>query len=615
MLKVDILYPQPNTTLYGNELKFRYKLLNNLEKYKTDKIVLSINGEVEIESATNGSYIFSNLNNGDYEIVGYLKNKNNVKIENTEFSVKFNVINQKYESKNLTWAFAKTKLPQFIQDDYSTFTRFVEAYYEWLHKSNNPVYMPFASEFFADIDTSPEVFLSNFRIQYLNDFPDNLFKLGDQKNLRTLVKNIKQFYRAKGTEKSFRFLMRLLFNSYVDFYYPKKDLMKASGNLWVENVGMKIKNIDVSNAFLLKNAIIYQKPNTTITASARVLRVNAEKELNQTIVELFVANVIGTFNDTLPVYCDVINNGVKQTLKMDLLTVISSVNITSRALKVNDKIYLKPGNETGSETGSSFFAVVQEVDLLGNVKRFNIINSGYNYTGFHELYKKNKDGTFTKITGSYQTGVLTRYPGYYKTISSSPSSRGKLQDNRIYQELSYVLQTELNVVNYADLFKRLVHPAGVGLFGSYLIKRDEQLSLEDKTEINLYYSGFIGNFLPYTFNTIKNLRNDNYPNGNPITYPTGLKDLYPLGFDPTQTLPNEITAEFEHIPLPYQQLKNGVTTLNFTFIPNVSDSSNINTYWVVFPHPNILLNTSDTMKDIKIRDFLTIKIDDLTTNS
>ena len=615
MVQVEILYPQPDIAIYGNELKFRYKLLNNLEKYKTHKIVLSIDGgETEITSDLTGSYIFSSLVNKNYELTGYLKNKNNVKIEDTEFSVKFNVVNEKYESKNLTWAFSKTKLPQFIQDDYRTFTRFTEAYYEWLHKSNNPVYMPFTSEFFADVDNTPEVFLSNFRIQYLNDFPENIFELGDTKNLRTVIKNIKDFYRAKGSEKSFKFLFRLLYNTYVDFYYPKKDLIKASGNLWVENVGMKIKNIDVQTAFLLKNAIIYQKPTTTITASARVLQINVEKELNQKIIELFVANVVGTFDASKPVYCDVIIDGKQQTIEMDLLTVVTEITITSRSLKVGDKIYLKPGNETGVETGSSFFAIIQEVGLLGEVKRFNIINSGYNYTGLHELYKKNKDGTFTKISGTYETGVLTRYPGYYKTISSSPSSRGKLQNNREYQELSYVLQVEGNILNYADIVKRLVHPAGTGLFGSYLIKRDEQLNIQDNNEINNYYWGFIGNYLPYTFNTIKNLRNDVYSSGDPILYPNGLTDLYPSGFDPDETLPNENTATEEHYPDPLNKEKVGVYDLNFTYIPSVSDNSNINDYWVVFPHPNTLLNTSDTIKNIVIRDFLTIKINDITTN-
>lgn len=606
MLQVEILYPQPNTTVYGNEVNFRYKVLNNLEKYKTSKIVFSINNSTEIESDLNGLYSFTSLVNGEYEIVGYLKNKNGVKIKDTDFSVKFGIITQKYEPKNITWAFAKNKLPQFIQDDYKTFSRFIEAYYEWLHKSNNPIYAPFSSEFFADIDSTPEIFLSSFRTQYLNDFPDNIFELGGAKNLRTLVKNIKQFYRSKGSEKSFRFLFRLLYNTYVDFYYPKTDLIKASGNLWVENVGIKVKNIDVNVSFNLKNAVVYQVTGNIKTTSARVLSVNVQKEKNQSIIELFLANIVGVFDQNKPVYSDINIDDQIKTVEMDLLPVVTSINITGKGLKVGDKIYIKPETEsTATETGSSFFAIVTDVGLKGNVKQINIINSGYNYSTLEKIYKKNPNETFVEISGNYTVGTLTRYPGYYKTISSSPSSRGKLQDNRKYQDLSYVLKVEDNIFKYADIVKRLVHPAGMGLFGSYLIKRTESLETNVNNLNNLYYRGFIGNYLPYNFDTTINLRNHDFGGG--------LTDLYPYGFDPTQALPSETTPTGEHIPLPYNQINLGVQTLKFNYIPPVSDSNSINTYWVVFPHPNTLLNNLNSMKDIVIRDFLKIDMNNLSS--
>lgn len=608
MIQLQILYPQQDSTVYGDELKFRYKVLNNLEKYKLSKIVFVINDGDEITSNIGNEYTFQTLKTGSYEIKGYLLNKNNVRIDDTDFLVKFNVVTEKFESKTPTWSFAKTKLPQFIQDDYKTFSRFIEAYYEWLHKSNNPIFTPFTSEQFSDIDTTPEIFLSNFRIQYLNDFPDNILKSGD-KNIRTIIKNIKQFYRSKGSEKSFRFLFRLLYNTYVDFYYPRNDLIKSSGNLWIENVGIKVKNIDLKTAFSLKNAIIYQLDNNKIVSSARVVEVVVQRIKNADLIELFIANVVGEFDANKEVYSDMLINGKKVKVSMDLLPVVSSVNITSKALKVGDPIYLL--DSTDSISGTGFYAIIQDVDPKGRVKRLQIIDSGYNYSGSHSLHKKNKNGSYTQISGTYQIGVMTKYPGYYKTISSSPSSRGKLQDNRKYQELSYVLKVEENILNYADIVKRLVHPAGVGLFGSYLVKRDEQIASVSSSKTNLYYQGFIGNYLPYTFNTIKNLRNDSYPNADPVLYPSGMTDLYPSGFDPTQTIPDEETATQEHNVSLGTRQETGVFDLNFSYIPNVQDKNSINDYWIVFPNPNTLLNNSDAIKEIKIRDFLRIPLTDL----
>jgi hypothetical protein len=47
----------------------------------------------------------------------------------------------------------------------------------------------------------------------------------------------------------------------------------------------------------------------------------------------------------------------------------------------------------------------------------------------------------------------------------------------------------------------------------------------------------------------------------------------------------------------------------------VSDKTQINDYWIVFPNPNTLLNNSDEIKDIVIRDFLRIPITDLTQST
>jgi len=180
-----------------------------------------------------------------------------------------------------------------------------------------------------------------------------------------------------------------------------------------------------------------------------------------------------------------------------------------------------------------------------------------------------------------------------------------LQDNRKYQDLSYVLKVEHNILKYSDIVKRLVHPAGMGLFGSYLIKRIESLESNVNDINNFYYRGFIGNYLPYNFDTTINLRNHDFGGG--------LTDLYPYGFDPTQPLPSETSPTGEHIPIPYNQLKLGVQSLKFNYVPSVSDLNSINTYWVVFPHPNTLLNNLNSMKEIVIRDFLKIDMDNLSS--
>ena len=601
MVKVELIFPIENYTLYGEDLKLRYTLVNNLKKYNVHQIVFSLDGgEIIKDTELSGSYTFSSLTDGEHKILGYLTDINNKKIEQSNFSITFNVLFKEHTPENVTWQLSKSKLPEFIQEDFKTFSRFIEAYYEWLHKSNNPVYTPFNSEFFMDVDHTPEIFLSRFRTQYLNDFPANIFDFSDTKNFKTILKNIKQFYRAKGTEKSVKFLFRLLYNSYVEFYYPKKDLMRASGDLWVEPVSIKIKNIVSTNAFQLKNGVVYQtNASNAIISSARVLEVLAQKVADQTIYELTIANIIGEFNGDLPIYADLKINDTDTTISADLLTVISSISITSNGLRVGDQIVVQSSDSTDLNTGTGYFGVIRETSLRGLPLKIRTIDSGYNYSGQQNLYKKSKNGILSSISGSVSIGVLTQYSGYYKTISSMPSSSGKLQDNRKYQELSYVLQTELNLFQYIENINRLVHPAGVGIFGSFLVKRKFVADTNLNKQVDDYYSPLIGNYLPYTLNSSVDLRN------------TGafVSDLYPRGFDPTQALPNENspTDYFTHNPV--TSLSSTVAATKFRYIPEVSDKTEINTYWIVFKNPNILLNnTALDIKDITIRDLLRIPL-------
>ena len=88
---------------------------------------------------------------------------------------------------------------------------------------------------YRDIDLTLDRFINYFRDDFMYQIPGNI--LADKRNI---LKHIKQFYQARGTENSFRFLFRILFNQEMEFYYPKVDLFRPSDARWyVQNV-MKI---------------------------------------------------------------------------------------------------------------------------------------------------------------------------------------------------------------------------------------------------------------------------------------------------------------------------------------------------------------------------------------
>ena len=80
---------------------------------------------------------------------------------------------------------------------------------------------------YDDVDQTLDEFVEEFAQQFLSQLPGST--LADK---RRLIKRIKDFNRARGTEKSYELLFRILYDTEVEFYYPKVDLFRTSDNYW-----------------------------------------------------------------------------------------------------------------------------------------------------------------------------------------------------------------------------------------------------------------------------------------------------------------------------------------------------------------------------------------------
>jgi hypothetical protein len=117
-------------------------------------------------------------------------------------------------------------------------------------------------------------FVKSFESQYLGGFPEAYLK-GDV-DKRVLIKNISDFYKAKGTDRSIKFI----FNSIVsksaedtpETYNPKDFTIKASTSDWISNYSIKAKVLTGDIKKLVGNKLI-QKTSTSY-ASAIVDAVN-----------------------------------------------------------------------------------------------------------------------------------------------------------------------------------------------------------------------------------------------------------------------------------------------------------------------------------------------------
>ena len=110
-------------------------------------------------------------------------------------------------------------------------------------------------------------------------------------DLRYFLKHLKEFYRSKGSEKSYRTLFRALYGQdSLDFYYPKTDMLKISDGNWLQDTVLQL-SYDAS--YLNFNGLTIT--GGTSSATAFVSNVTTRKIGNVPVIELVVTTFVGTF--------------------------------------------------------------------------------------------------------------------------------------------------------------------------------------------------------------------------------------------------------------------------------------------------------------------------------
>ena len=110
-------------------------------------------------------------------------------------------------------------------------------------------------------------------------------------DLRKFIQHLKDFYRSKGSENSFRTLFRILYGQEnVDFYFPKTDLLKVSDGKWSQDVVVQ----------LIYDATYLSFNGLTITgvssgSTAFVSNTTDRKLGTIPVIELVLTNASGTF--------------------------------------------------------------------------------------------------------------------------------------------------------------------------------------------------------------------------------------------------------------------------------------------------------------------------------
>lgn len=497
------------------------------------------------------------------------------------------------------------RLPEFVRVDHPTLVSFLSAYYEWLglRRNSGKILSPMEMHDIPDIDTTLDQFVDDFRSQYLLNFPESLAiskTTNEPVDPKRLVKNIKQFYAAKGTEKSYEFLFRILYDTAVEFYYPKKDILQLSSGRWTQNNYLRISNALGDQIYRAAgNNITQQNASGSISATARVVEVNVYQIDNFPVAELLISGRNGTFvAGNLGV--DFVD-GSDPFHEVKVYSVVSSLAINSGGAdyEIGDRVRFVA---VAGDSGQQATGTVVEVDGAGSIRKINIDDFGLNYQVAPSIVIDTARGS--GFSGTVTVGGLCQSAGYYANNDGRLSTNKVLQDNHFYQNWSYVLKTEVVIDKYREVIRRLVHPVGTAMFGSVLIKRCAEADLQNASALMSFHVPIIGHYVPYTFQTFDDLS---------LWFMTGITGggMTAAGYSP------EVHDKY------IRGIGNGITirgnpiTNDLSFIAATGAGSgilyetgfpNADPFWIVYKHPNKMVERGYHIAKIwntQIEDFIT----------
>ena len=330
------------------------------------------------------------------------------------------------------------EIPQFIRMEYPNFVAFLKYYYEWLEQSGKPYHFIANILDFSNVDETTLEFLDYFGKTFLASLPDIIY---DQNNIATLVKNIIQYYSARGSEKAFEFLFRIFeykddtTKNYIDIYYPSYDMLRVSDGKWVNDKSLKIinppeeidtwrnaeiegiisgaksiiddikayestvSNIKIGELFIIDFDILHNIEKFICGEEIKITTLDL-KEYYATIENVLAGIKItspGKYyshnqrvhitDNSLPVLVGEDARVIIDTVNKDSISGLSIVNGGS-GYQVNDKVILD-----GLGFGTGAYGYVNSVDASGAIQDIKLLSKGHGYDSNQKVVINSQNGT------------------------------------------------------------------------------------------------------------------------------------------------------------------------------------------------------------------------------
>ena len=251
------------------------------------------------------------------------------------------------------------QIPEHIRENYPVFVEFIKSYYDFLQQTQQQ-----NLETIHDVDTTLDEFIDRFKAELAKNFPIHLATDKAQ-----ILKHIREFYLARGSEESFKFLFRVLFNKEAELYYPSKQMLRVSDGRWKQDVSVFVDPED-------SNKI---DPQSLIGKFIYIT--NAKGVVVQTVVEnavMYNENIYEVFVEREYINAIDVNSAVSSDEHGTIGKILpcpTSVKVfkSGKGFKAGDIYALR------TQLGRGCVIKITKVDSEGGIKSIQVIKFGLDY--------------------------------------------------------------------------------------------------------------------------------------------------------------------------------------------------------------------------------------------
>jgi hypothetical protein len=318
-----------------------------------------------------------------------------------------------------------SQLPEFVREDNQTFVAFIEAYYEYLQNTTGN-----DLKTLGDLDTTLESFIKYFKKEVAVNFPQPVV------NERFLLQHMKDHYLAKGSEASFKFLFRVLFDKDVTLEYPSRQMLRASDGRWNQDVSIFARVNAGDPDTIIGRVVDVVTPNRTIRLQIdrrQYVEVEIDRivEIADGIYEFFIDRKF--FGDISP--GDRIR--YEDTFDATILSTTSKVTVQQKGkrFKLGDLYEIKNGAGAGS------ILKVSGINDTGGINSIEFVKYGINYTGDFTATILPLGGQSATSAGSTALTIGGASPSY--TVGLNETTNG-------FFEQGIINTSDYNTTDYWD---------------------------------------------------------------------------------------------------------------------------------------------------------------------